>query len=201
MEEIRHLYPVAQKVTEFCRSRGWKFCFIGGLALQRWGEPRKTVDVDLTLLTGFGNEEPFVDALLSEFTPRDPNAREFALKRRVVLLSLGKVGIDIALGGLPFEENAIARSSDYLLASGLSVPTCSAEDLIVHKAFANRLQDWADIQNVLIKQHLKLDFELILHELTPLVALKEEPDILKQLEQLRMDAERRVENAMKRFDL
>ena len=36
-----------------CEEEHWRFCFIGGLALQRWGEPRETVDVDLTLLTGF----------------------------------------------------------------------------------------------------------------------------------------------------
>jgi len=195
VEEITHLFPVAQKVTEFCRERGWKFCFIGGLALQRWGEPRKTIDVDLTLLTGFGKEEAFVDALLSEFTSRRNDGRDFALRYRVLLLHIGNVGVDIALGALPFEEHTIARSSDYVLNNGFRIPTCSAEDLIIHKAFANRLQDWADIQNVLIKQHGKLDFELILRELTPLVSLKEEPDILNQLERLRKEADRRVLNA------
>jgi hypothetical protein len=57
----------AGEVQSFCKSQGWRFCFIGGVALQRWGEPRLTQDVDLTLLTGFGNEEKFVDALLKEF--------------------------------------------------------------------------------------------------------------------------------------
>ncbi len=27
---------------------GWRFCFIGGVAQQRWGEPRLTEDVVLT---------------------------------------------------------------------------------------------------------------------------------------------------------
>jgi hypothetical protein len=34
----------------FCRAQGWRFCFIGGIAVQRWGEPRFTADADLTLL-------------------------------------------------------------------------------------------------------------------------------------------------------
>lgn len=46
--------------------QAWRFCLIGGLALLRWGEPRETVDVDLTLLTGFDNELPFIQALLRE---------------------------------------------------------------------------------------------------------------------------------------
>jgi len=58
------VFLAALEVEEFCRSRGWRFCFIGGVALQRWGEPRQTIDVDLTLLTGFGGEEAYADALL-----------------------------------------------------------------------------------------------------------------------------------------
>lgn len=44
----------------------------------RWGEPRETIDVDLTLLTGFGGEEPFVRALLARFEPRVQDPLEFA---------------------------------------------------------------------------------------------------------------------------
>ena len=42
----------ALRLQEFCRARDWRFCFIGGLAVQKWGEPRVTDDVDLTLLPG-----------------------------------------------------------------------------------------------------------------------------------------------------
>ena len=44
----------AEEIQAFCQLRGWPFCFIGGVAVQRWAEPRLTQDVDLTLLTGFG---------------------------------------------------------------------------------------------------------------------------------------------------
>ena len=54
------IFRAASELQTVCESQSWEFCFIGGLALQRWGEPRETVDVDLTLLTGFGGEEPFV---------------------------------------------------------------------------------------------------------------------------------------------
>jgi hypothetical protein len=54
---MNDLFEVARQLQEFCDSRGWRSCFIGGLAVQRWGEPRVTRDADLTVLAGFGHEE------------------------------------------------------------------------------------------------------------------------------------------------
>ena len=50
------IFAAALEVQAFCQARGVRFCFIGGLALQRWGEPRLTQDVDLTVISGFGRE-------------------------------------------------------------------------------------------------------------------------------------------------
>ena len=58
------VFEAALEVQRFLQERHWRFCIIGGVALQRWGEPRATVDVDLTLLTGFGEEE--IATLLGE---------------------------------------------------------------------------------------------------------------------------------------
>ncbi|MEK7700995.1 MAG: hypothetical protein AAB418_03215 [candidate division NC10 bacterium] len=55
------IFAAALKVQAFCRERGWRFRFIGGLTVQRWGEPRLTQDVNLTLLTGFGTEAPYAE--------------------------------------------------------------------------------------------------------------------------------------------
>jgi hypothetical protein len=46
------LIRAAADLQAVCERARWQFCFIGGLAVQRWGEPRETVDVDLTLSTG-----------------------------------------------------------------------------------------------------------------------------------------------------
>jgi len=61
---VNPLFLAAQEVQHLCEGEGWDFCFIGGLAVQRWGEPRLTRDVDLTLLTGFGAEGAYVARLL-----------------------------------------------------------------------------------------------------------------------------------------
>ncbi len=175
----------AHELQLFCAANGWRFCFIGGLAVQRWGEPRNTQDADLTLVTGFGNEEPFVEALLARFTGRRPDTAAFALRYRVVLLSASNgVPLDVALGAMPFEENSVARSSAWSLPGGISLTTCSAEDLIVHKAFAGRDRDWLDIEGILLVRPDRLDLDLVRAELAPLLELKEEPESLQRLEQL-----------------
>lgn len=98
------LLVAAAEAQQFLHGRGERFCFIGGLAVQRWGEPRFTRDVDLTLLCELGLESRAVDLVLSGFRPRVPDARQFALRHRVILIETGSgFPIDVALGALPFE--------------------------------------------------------------------------------------------------
>src|SRR4051812_15040496 len=123
---LEELLLVATKVQNLLVTHGWQFCFIGGVAVQRWGDPRFTRDIDLTLLTGFGQEEEFVDALLKELKPRRPDSREFALTSRVLLATTpGGVDVDIALGALPFEKDTIERASLWQLRPDIFLTTCS----------------------------------------------------------------------------
>lgn len=181
----------AAALQAVCESHGWRFCFIGGLAVLRWGEPRETVDVDLTLLTGFGGEGRFITALLESFEPRVPDALAFALENRVLLLRAPSgVGFDIALGGLPFEEAAVARSSPFDFPLDVSLRTCSAEDLIVLKAFADRPKDWVDVDGILIRQSGRLDWVYVHAALAPLAELKEAPEIMARLAKRRAELDR-----------
>jgi hypothetical protein len=179
---VNPLLAAALDVQACCRAQNWRFCFIGGLAVQRWGEPRLTQDADLTVITGFGREAPFVDTLLAHFEGRLPDAREFALQNRVVLIrSSAGVPLDIALGAMPFEEHAVDRASDFTIAPGAVLRTCSAEDLIVFKAFAGRTKDWLDIEGIAVRQSGRLDERLIWAEVVPLLELKESPDDAQRL--------------------
>ncbi len=176
------LYATAAEIQSLCRKNGWKFCFIGGVALQRWGKPRVTEDVDLTILTGFQQEESYLRVLLDHFPARIENAFRFAMENRVLLIkSQSDIGIDVALGGFPFEESAVARASEFEFLPNISLITCSAEDLIVYKAFANRGRDWVDIEGVIGRQRENLDWRYIERQLQPLIELKEEPEIWEQL--------------------
>lgn len=175
------VYGAAKELQEFCKAHDWRFCFIGAIAVQRWGEPRLTQDVDITLLTGF-RDEPFIDRLLGRFKPRVDDAKAFSLKSRVLLLwSSTHIGMDVALGGLPFEEGCVARSSDFEIAPGVTITTCGAEDLLVMKAFAGRAKDWLDIEGIATRQSGKLDTALIFRELDPLLELKEDTSARERL--------------------
>jgi len=181
------ILQVAKRFQVACESEGWPFCFIGGLAVQRWGEMRLTKDADATIFTGPGGEPPVIHRLLELFEPRRPDAAEFAIRSRVVLLKDGHdgIGIDVSTGWMPFEKRVCDRSSVFSFAPDLALRTCSAEDLVIHKAFAARSLDWHDVKGILIRQQGDLDFDMIEEELSLLVELKEEPEILDRWHALR----------------
>ena len=180
------LIQAAADLQAVCESHHWRYCFIGGLAVQRWGEPRETVDVDLTILTGFGHEASFVSVLLDAFEARIDDAAAFAAVNRVLLLRASSgVGLDIALGGLPFEKDAVDRSSVFTFPPDIPIRTCSAEDLLVLKAFADRPKDWLDIDGILVRQGDRLDWPYVRRQLAPLAELKDAPELVDRLERLR----------------
>jgi hypothetical protein len=180
------LFEAARQLQVFCDQQGWRSCLIGGIAVQRWGEPRVTRDVDLTLLAGFGSEDRFIVPLLAAYPARIEDAREFAHRYRVLLLRTASgVGIDVSLGGLPFEESVVSRASLFSFGSGLDVRTCSAEDLVVLKLFASRPLDIRDAEGVIVRHKEQLDWSYIENHLRPLVEVKGEPEILDTLARLR----------------
>jgi hypothetical protein len=182
---MRNIFEEARLFQEFLDNHSLRFCFIGGLALQRWGELRTTNDIDLTLLTGFSNEAEIIDIILNHYSGRLPSAREIALTARVLLIATSSgLGIDIALGGLPFERASVDRASEAEYLPGIFLRTCSAEDLVIHKAFAARPKDWLDIEGILLRQSV-LDWRYIEEQLPPLLDLKEEPENWITLSNLR----------------
>lgn len=173
-----------RELQAFCDAQEWKSCFIGGLAVLRWGEPRVTRDVDLSLLTGFGDEGGFIDALTNVFPPRSPDAAAFARRRRTLLLQTAKgVGIDISLAGLPFEQSAIERATPFRFDAEIELRTCSAEDLMVYKLFACRAIDIRDAEGIVLRN--QLDWNYIEQWLLPLAELKEDPEVMRAFERIR----------------
>ena len=180
------LFEAAQEVQRFMEKNDWRFCIIGGLAVVRWGQPRATQDVDISLLTGLGAEHAYVDRLLERFAGRIPDARQFALDNRVLLAKASNgVPLDIALAAFPYEEQVIERASAFAYAPGVTLRTASAEDMVVLKAFAARDQDWSDVTGIVERQANRLDWKYIVRELTALCELKEDRDSLIRLEAIR----------------
>jgi hypothetical protein len=124
---------------------------IGGLAASILGRPRATRDVDLLVLLDSGRWEEFLEAGgRFGFCARINDPLGFARQSRVLLFrhEPSSIDLDVSLGGLPFEEEAVARGGRIELA-GVQVPLVSAPDLLVMKAVAHRPRDLADIEAVL----------------------------------------------------
>ncbi|MGA2737109.1 MAG: nucleotidyl transferase AbiEii/AbiGii toxin family protein [Bryobacteraceae bacterium] len=173
--------------------RQWKFCIIGDIALLRWGEPRFTRDVDVTLLRGFGREDDFVAPFLEAgYRGRVTDSAGFARRNRVLLLTAPSgTPIDIALGALPFEEEMVERSSLFEFARGCGLRTCSAEDLIVLKLFAFRPRDVLDVETVVVRQRGALDWTHVEKHLDALAEIKGQPEIMEAFARLRTQYPRR----------
>lgn len=182
------IFHAATEIQRLFESFGYDFCFIGGLAFQRWGNPRYTQDVDLTLLCQIGDEAKTVAQLATWFESRLTQPLEFSIRSRIYLAKLRDgTPADIALGALDFEHHAVSRAVKFDFGIGDPLNICSADDLIVYKAFAARNRDWEDIKSIVIRQGNKLNWHQIFEELTPLVELKEQPEILQVLQRIKND--------------
>ena len=97
---------------------------------------------DLSRLLTYAQQEGLV--------PRIESAQKFARRNRVLLLVHQETGIpvDISLGALPFEIEAVERSQVRKVGS-LKVRLPTPEDLIIFKAVAHRPQDLLDIQAII----------------------------------------------------
>lgn len=135
---------------------------IGGVAASLLGKPRLTVDIDVVILLSTDDLPELIHAAGQEgLVPRISEAEAFAREHRVLLLRHleSSIAVDISLGMLPFEREAVERSVLHELGSfAIRVPT--TEDLIILKAVAHRPQDLLDIQ-ALIEAQPKLDRERV----------------------------------------
>ncbi len=187
---MNRIYAAALEVQRFCDDRGWGNCVIGGLAVIRWGEPRGTQDVDLTLVTGLGHEDRFVAELLRTFPSRIDDPIPFASENRIVLLTASNgITVDIGLGAFPFEERMIERSSRFAFLSDAVLTTCSAEDLVILKAIAGRGRDWSDIEGIAVVQRDRLDWACVTDVLESLSEVFDSGPVLDQLAEIRRLAE------------
>lgn len=175
----------ALEFQKVMRNNGWKFCYIGGLAVLRWGNIRMTQDVDVCLECGFGSESKYIPGILDTFESRLSEPREFAAKNRVLLIKTANgIPVDVSLSGLDFEEKMIERATLFEFAPDYSLLTCSAEDLIILKAFADRSKDWMDVEGIIVRQKDRLNKAFILEQLAPLCAAKDSSSIVPKLEKM-----------------
>ena len=177
------ILQAADELQHFLLGRNLHFCFIGGLAVLRWGKPRITQDVDVSLFVQSTNEDQIVAAILGQFRPRISGAHDFAIQNRIVLVnSTNDVALDIALAQFEFEKQIIDRATPFAYSDTITLRTVSADDLVVMKSFAGRDQDWLDVRGIVATQRLNRPW--ILEQLTLLSELQVENEALPRLKEL-----------------
>jgi len=137
-----------------------EYAVIGGIALQFWGEPRFTRDVDITVENRMGLPE-LLKVTTEAFGSRVPDPLKFAEATRMILLQIEKVDVDIALAFPGYEEHLFRNVTAFEVEQGRELRICSAEDLIIHKAVAGRPQDLADIKSIVYRQGDNLEVKYI----------------------------------------
>src|SRR5437867_1829187 len=119
------------------------YMIIGGMANLVWGEPRATLDVDVTVWREDRDVSPFVDAITGEFHALVDQPLTFIQDTRVLPVETARgARIDIIFGLLPFERAAIDRAIEVPMA-GVRARVCTAEDLILMKIISDRERDVA----------------------------------------------------------
>ncbi|MBI1732178.1 MAG: nucleotidyltransferase [Gammaproteobacteria bacterium] len=176
---------VLADLTSWLESANAPAMVVGGIAASILGRPRATRDIDCL---AFMPEERW-SAFLAEaqthgIGPRIEQPLDFARRTRVLLLRHAGSGIDIdvILGRLPYEEEAISRGEFHDLA-GVRVKLPQVEDLIIMKAIARRPQDLRDIEG-LLDAHPEANINRVRQWVREFSVAMAMPDILDSLERL-----------------
>jgi predicted nucleotidyltransferase len=179
-----------RQVDTFLKALGIPYVIIGGIANAVRGEPRTTHDADLKVLVKEMTIAQFRALAEAQFRPyRRPwlGQAESALVISVEVAP--NMIVDLLAAVLPYEEQAIQRA-ELIDFDELLLPVCTAEDLIVHKAIANRTKDWQDIDGILLRQHGKLDIGYVRDWLAQFADALEKPELLTQFENLYDNSQR-----------
>jgi len=183
--ELKPLLEPLSVLKRLLEKAECQWMIIGGVAASLLGKPRFTADVDAVALI----EDKELPNLLKVakrrgFEARIKDAVEFAKKNRVLLFKHTKTGInvDLSLGLLPFEIEAIKRSKRFKIANiAFNLPT--PEDLIIFKAVAHRPQDLEDIRDI-VKIHTKVNKNYIKKIVKELAHALEMPEIWRDIESI-----------------
>ena len=158
------------------------YMIIGGMAVAVWGEPRATIDLDVTIWV----EEEGIDGAIEHFQKAysilvdDPP--HFVRKTRALPLANPEgIRIDVIFGLLLYEREAIERAVPRSIGSH-SIRFCSPEDLILHKIISSRTRDLEDARSILRRRKDRLDLDYLSPKIEELTAALEDPSILSRFQ-------------------
>ncbi len=171
-----------REVTTFLSKQGVKYAVIGGIANQIWGQARFTYDIDLKVLVPDTNYSAVREMLTQAFpTPGRP---ELPMNPLIVSVIIDGIIVDFLLTTPGYEEQLIIRAIQYSL-DDLDIWVCTAEDLIIQKAIANRVKDWQDIAGIMEERFLQLEVSYLEEWLTLFAEALDNSEMLSQYHNIR----------------
>lgn len=178
--------PLLARLAQALRAHDVPFMLIGGQAVLLHGEPRLTLDVDVTL--GVSPEALGTVLAACEAMGVDPlpeTVEDFVRETFVLPVSdpATNIRIDLIFSTTPFEAAAIDRAIEVEVAGG-RVPFATAEDLIIHKLFAGRPRDLEDIEGIVRRKGSNLDWDYLAtwaEEFAAIPGRDEMPEMLRRL--------------------
>lgn len=180
------LVDLAQRLGELKVS----YMVIGGIANAVWGEPRATLDIDVTIDADTSEVPRIAAGLEPEFDVLVSDPEAFVAETRVLpLQSRSKVRVDLIFGLLPFEREAVGRAKLVPVARS-EVRFCTPEDLILLKIISKRDQDRADVEGIVRRQFSELDLEYLEPRIEELSALLSRPEIVRDWSKWKTEADR-----------
>lgn len=182
---MNKLEGALKEAQDFLKKKGVQYMIIGGIGNLVWGEPRLTVDIDISVQVSDVKERDFIKEVGSRFRILVNNPEDFVKKTRVLPVELSEnVKGDIIFAGLDYEKKAIERAVEVEISKNSMVRVCTAEDLIIHKAISEREKDWQDIEGILLRRGNLLDKKYILQWLSQFASALDKPGIQKRFEEL-----------------
>ncbi len=151
-----------KKIITFLNELKIDYLVIGGIAVSILGNPRETNDIDLCIFINKKRVKNFIEeAIKRNYTVE----KEKMLNRAKTVGSFyiidGDVRIDFVIASHPLEYSALKRKI-LVDISGVKAYFPSPEDLILLKIIPGRLQDLADIENIVKRHADKLDKKYLL---------------------------------------
>ena len=156
------LLDAVAELAKFLEAERIPYAVIGGIAVQYWGEPRTTRDVDIVVLVPQDRVDQFLEHAVESFHPRVADAVSFAKQNRVLLLEASNgTPADVSLGIPGYEEEVLKRAVRGSIEGSRPFRIISAEDLIIHKILAGRPRDLEDAERILVRQYQHLDLDYV----------------------------------------
>jgi hypothetical protein len=132
---------------------GIPYMVIGGQAVQLYGEPRMTRDIDVTLGLGSEGLDRVVEVCDRCGLKPLPAAPADFVRETMVLPALDEqtgIRVDFVFSVTEYERQAIGRSRSVEL-GGVSVSFAAVEDVVIHKLVAGRARDLDDARSIVAK--------------------------------------------------